>query len=240
MKNIILIKVCHISSNITMSDVQFGGSINLVLGNMFSGKTTELVKRYKRYILSGKSCIMIKYINDIRYDENMVVTHDNIKIEAIPCTLLSEVNEIVKKYDVVCIDEVQFYADAHIFCDKWANQGKIVEASGLSGTFNRTPFYVVSRLIPLAETLVMLDAICVQTGKRGSFTKLTVENITGGIEIIGGADKYLPVDRKTYFNNDMDECKSIMLNEMIDFYKCDNNILQIQKIKENIKNDNYE
>lgn len=183
-----------------MSGLEFNGSINLILGNMFSGKTTELGRRYNRYKISGKACIMIKYKNDTRYDNAMVVTHDNLKIEAIPCEHLSDVDEQVQNYDVICIDEGQFYDDAPEFCEKWANQGKIVEINGLSGTFNRTPFPIISKLIPLAETVIMLNAICKKTGRCASFTKLLVENTTGGVEIIGGLDKYDAVDRHTYFN----------------------------------------
>ena len=186
-----------------MGDLTFNGSINLILGNMFSGKTTELLRRYRRYKFSGKSCIAIKYTNDTRYDTNyddpMVITHDNLKVEAIACKCLCEVDEQIKNYDVICIDEVQFYIDAAEFCEKWANEGKIIEASGLSGTFNRTPFPVISTLIPLSETLIMLDSICEKTGKNAPFTKLLIENTTGGVEIIGGAESYAPVDRKTYF-----------------------------------------
>ena len=162
----------------------------------------KLKVRYMRYKFSGKSCIVIKYKNDTRYDSRaMVVTHDNIKVEATPCEYLCEVNELVKDYDVICIDEVQFYKDAPAVCDKWANQGKIIVASGLSGTFNRTPFPVISNLIPLSETIIMLDAICEKTGNNAPFTKLLIENTTGGVEIIGGNDKYAPVDRQTYFTD---------------------------------------
>jgi thymidine kinase len=157
-------------------------------------------RRYNRYKLGGKSCIAIKYKNDTRYDDTMIVTHNGIKIEATPCTYLIEVDAKVRDFDVVCIDEVQFYKDAPQFCDKWANEGKIVVANGLSGTFNRTPFPIISELIPLAETIVVLNAICKKTGNDASFTKLLVENTTGGVEIIGGLDKYDAVDRRTYFN----------------------------------------
>ena len=64
---------------------------------------------------------------------------------------LEQVDNIIQDYDVVCIDEVQFYPDSSIFCDKWANQGKIVEASGLNGDFKRQPFEQISKLIPLAD-----------------------------------------------------------------------------------------
>ncbi|MCJ7637940.1 MAG: hypothetical protein MUO21_10665, partial [Nitrososphaeraceae archaeon] len=112
------------------------GQINLVIGSMFSEKTTNLIRRYNRYTIGGKKCLMIKYKNDTRYDSEMVVTHDNIKINAIVCEYLSEADKLINNYDVICIDEVQFYQDAYIFCDKWANEGKIIEACGLNGTFN--------------------------------------------------------------------------------------------------------
>ena len=53
------------------------GKLNLICGPMFSGKTTELIRRYTRYELAGKKCILIKYSKDTRYDNNNIVTHDN-------------------------------------------------------------------------------------------------------------------------------------------------------------------
>lgn len=216
--------------------LNFNGSINLILGNMFSGKTTELMRRYRRYKFSGKSCIIIKYKFDTRYDDSMIVTHDGVKVDAVACVNLVEVDHIIRDFDVICIDEVQFYKDGHIFCDKWANHGKTVVASGLSGTFNRTPFDVVSKLIAKAETCIMLNSICTNTGNDASFTKLLIENKDGGIEIIGGKDEYLPVDRKTYFDgldyNDM------LLKELCEYYNYDSeeNIL---KLKEMVVNDKF-
>src|SRR3972149_2403345 len=120
------------------------GSFNLILGSMFSGKTSLLISRSNRYSLAGKKCLMIKYKNDIRYDKYKVVSHDNISIKALVCEYLMEVDHIVSNYDVILIDEIQFYKDAPIFCDKWANEGKIVEACGLNGTFDRKPFEIIS------------------------------------------------------------------------------------------------
>jgi thymidine kinase len=216
-----------------MSTLTFNGSLHLILGNMFSGKTSELMRRYRRYKISGKSCAMIKYKGDNRYDDDKVTTHDNIKVDAFVCTLLSEFNERAKNYDVICVDEVQFYKDAYIFCDKWANEGKIVEACGLSGTFNRTPFLVVSRLIPLAEDIIILDAICVNTGNKAPFTKLLIENDGDTVEIIGGAEKYLPVDRLTFFGGDAEKCRNDMIEEFVKLGMDD------LEIREKVNNDKF-
>jgi thymidine kinase len=214
-----------------MNTITFNGQLHLILGNMFSGKTSELLRRYRRYKISGKSCIMIKYKNDTRYDPNSVVTHDSIQITAISCTLLSEVDAYITPYDVICVDEVQFYKDAPIFCDKWANEGKIVEACGLSGSYNRTTFVTISNLIPKAESVVFLDAICVNTGNNGAFTKLIVDNVGGSTELIGGADKYIPVDRLTYFGTARNYQK-ILLEELVELNSNQNDMLiqQLQKI----------
>ena len=177
------------------------GCFNLILGCMFSGKTSELIRRYNRYSIGGKKCLMIKYKNDNRYDSQMVVTHDNIKANALICEFLFEADDIVKEYDVVCIDEIQFYKDANIFCDKWASDGKIVEACGLNGTFNRKPFPMISMLIPLAEDISFFKAICKKTGDDAVYSQLNIELDSlnkDKTEIIGGSDKYVAVDRKTF------------------------------------------
>lgn len=187
--------------DVQFTDVIFpyNGTFKLILGPMFSGKTTELMRRYRRYEIPGKSCIMIKYRGDNRYDSEMVTTHDGIKNAALICNLLEECDPEVAKYDVICIDEVQFYKDAPFFCERWANQGKIVEACGLSGTYLRTKFEIISDLIPLAESITSMNAICKKTGEEAAFSKIITEHKDNQIEIIGGTEAYISVDRKTYF-----------------------------------------
>jgi thymidine kinase len=142
---------------------------------------------------------MIKYTGDNRYDDKYVTTHDGIKVNGIKCRLLESVDEITIDYDVICIDEIQFYADGDIYCDKWANNGKVVYACGLSGTFKRTEFPVISKLIPKVEKIKFLRAICKENGNEASFSKLDMQNTGDSIEIIGGAEKYRAVDRNEYF-----------------------------------------
>lgn len=176
------------------------GRINLIMGCMFSGKTSELITRYTKYMIAGKKCIIIKHSIDDRYDDTCVVTHDGKKMNAISCNLLDTLDEFIKNYDVICIDEIQFFSDAVKYCEKWANEyGKIIVASGLSGDHKREPFEIVSRLIPCCETVDFKRAVCKATGKSASFTFRTVdcdEQI-----VIGGGDKYEAMDRKTYIQN---------------------------------------
>lgn len=181
----------------------YTGTFNIILGSMWSGKTSELVRRYKRHTIGGRKCLMIKYKNDTRYDDEMVVTHDKIKVQGLVCEYLYEADDKVKEYDVVCVDEVQFYKDAHIFCDKWCNEGKIVEACGLNGTFNRTEFPIISKLIPLAENITFLKAVCKETGNDAVYSNINIDVENNVTEVIGGAEKYNAVDRQTFFNTNL-------------------------------------
>jgi len=174
------------------------GKINLITGCMFSGKTNELQTRYNKYKIAGKRCVVIKHCIDDRYDNAHVVSHDGKKINAIACKLLNELDDIIKEYDVICIDEIQFFNDAILVCERWANEyEKIIEASGLNGDNKRKPFNVISNLIPCCETIEFKRAVCKETGKQASFTKRLVE-LNEQI-VVGGEDLYQPVDRTTYF-----------------------------------------
>lgn len=178
------------------------GKLHLIIGPMFSGKSTMLLTRYRRYGIAGKNCVLVKYAGDNRYDtgtEQNLITHDQLSYKAISCRRLSDISELVREYDVVCIDEIQFYPDAAEYCDRWANEGLIVEACGLSGDFLRRPFEQISRLIPLCDDLQQVKAVCRATGKDAPFSKrLSTEQ---EIEVIGGTDKYIAVSRQEYFGN---------------------------------------
>lgn len=180
--------------------MNYNGKLNLILGPMFSGKTTELNLRYRRYKIGGKKCLMVKYKGDNRYDNMNVVTHDNISTPAVVCNLLKDIDNIVEEYQVVCIDEIQFYKDAPIYCEKWANMGIIVEVCGLNGTFNRKPFPVVSELIAMAENILKINAVCKETGEDAAFSTLLSDNTDDSVEVIGGSDMYKATDRRTYFS----------------------------------------
>ena len=141
--------------------------------------------------MAEKECIVIKYANDTRYSEKCVSTHDKQMIEAISCTLLSEVEDKVSHYDVIGIDEGQFFDDIVEFAEKMANSGKIIVIAALDGTFERKRFGRVIDLIPMAERVEKLDAVCMDCKEAAAFTKrLTTSKET---EVIGGSETYKPV-----------------------------------------------
>lgn len=181
------------------------GKLYLIIGCMFSGKTSELINRYYRYTIANKKCLMIKYINDTRYDKEYTTTHDGKKVKGLCCKYLKEANDDIKNYDVIFIDEVQFFDDAHKYCELWTlEDNKIIIACGLNGTFNRQPFEIISKLIPLANDITFKTAICKETGKEAIYSKLLGNNINNknnNIEVIGGTEKYIAADRETFFND---------------------------------------
>ena len=181
---------------------QYSGHIHLIMGPMFSGKTTELLRIYNRFIIANKKCVLIKFKNDTRYDnKEKVVTHNKNQADAdFTCTHLGDIfkeNELISA-DVICIDEIQFFTDADIICDIWANNGKIVIVSGLNGDYKREPFPVVSKLVSKSEKITFLTAVRKDTGNEGQFTKRKINN--NDKMLIGGEETYEAVCRNTYFN----------------------------------------
>lgn len=175
------------------------GKLNLILGPMYSGKTSTLISRYLRYKVAGKKCLLIKYKDDNRYCEDKIVTHNLIQEDAFSCTNLSEYDSLVNDYDIILIDEIQFYKDSSIYCDKWANDGKIVEASGLNGDFKRKPFEQISLLIPLCDSISHLTAVDKENGQDAPFTARLGSQSSQ--TLIGGDDLYKAVCRENYINH---------------------------------------
>tara|TARA_A100001011_G_C13640736_1_gene567676 strand:- start:3 stop:539 length:537 start_codon:yes stop_codon:yes gene_type:complete len=164
------------------------GKINLIIGPMYSGKSTTLLTRYDRYEIANKKCLLVKYSGDNRYDTNKIITHSRIERNAESCTKLDQLDTKVSGYDVICIDEIQFYEDASIMCEKWANQGIIVEACGLNGDFQRKPFEQISLLIPLSDSIIHMVAVDENNGMDAPFTKRLTDDIEQ--QLIGGAELY--------------------------------------------------
>jgi thymidine kinase len=88
------------------------GEITIIFGPMFSGKSTELLKRVRRLELQKKKCLVVNYNLDNRYSaEDVVSTHDKIMVKAVKRNRLEEILDIYNDYDVIAIDEGQFFPD---------------------------------------------------------------------------------------------------------------------------------
>nr|GMC85679.1 thymidine kinase-like [Ipomoea batatas]GMC85801.1 thymidine kinase-like [Ipomoea batatas] len=180
------------------------GEIHVILGPMFAGKTTALLRRVNSESNLGKSVVVIKSSIDTRYAVDAVVTHDGTKF---PCWALPDLtsfkdrfgSDAYKKVDVIGIDEAQFFDDLYDFCCEAADlDGKTIIVAGLDGDYLRRRFGSVLDIIPLANTVQKLTARCELCGKRAFFTyRKTGETQT---ELIGGSDMYMPLCRQHYVN----------------------------------------
>ena len=176
------------------------GRLEIIIGNMFSGKSTELIRRINREKSIKKKILVINFSGDNRYSSNSVVTHDQTKINCLKLNKLNDLNkEFVKNYDSFFIDEGQFFPDLYDFVLELVDRyRKHVVVSGLDGDANRTQFGDIIKLIPICDSVHKLTAYCnkCNDGTVAPFTK-KITNDTTLIDI-GGSDKYIPVCRYHY------------------------------------------
>jgi thymidine kinase len=173
---------------------------------MFAQKTTELLRRVRRYKSIGYRVLIVNFIGDTRYGEECIASHDK-EVEKAACVeLLKSVDHLVRsgEYNVIAIDEGQFFTDLFEYVSKWADELPVhIVIAGLDGTSERTPFGDMLRLIPHAEEVERLSAYCsiCRDGTVATYSKyfgvaLKDEN---GVAI-GGAESYRPVCRKHFLN----------------------------------------
>lgn len=173
------------------------GHIELILGPMFSYKTTELLRRAHVLQRAKKRCLFIKPQIDNRDSATHIVTHDKMREKAMVVPKLSDIPETSwKEYHVLAIDEGQFFEDIVEFADMAANQGKTVLISGCDGTFQRKPFHRILEVIPIAEKITKQHACCVDCGTEASFTLRTTQEKE--VDLIGDNDKYQPMCRACF------------------------------------------
>lgn len=173
------------------------GKIELIMGPMFSGKSTELLRNIKRYKIKKKKTIVISYIGDNRYSkENILSTHDRLEYPAIKCSKLKEHLSFLMDFDVIGIDEGQFYADLVEVSELLANNGKIVVIAALNGNFKREPFDTISKIIPKCEYINNITAVCFNCNEEASYSLRLINNESE--ILIGGEDYYKPVCRACY------------------------------------------
>ena len=175
------------------------GSIKLYLGCMFSGKTSELIREYTRYTKIGKKVICINYTSDTRYgDDNYVYSHDLNKIECLRTQKLMSINlQDILKYDVILINEGQFFDDIIEFCKLYCDMyAKHIIICALDGDFMRKPFGKITELISLADEITKLTAFCTEC--KDSTPAIFTLRLSQDTEQISINNNYIPVCRKHY------------------------------------------
>ena len=183
------------------------GQLDLVLGCMFSGKSTELIRRIRLYRLIKKNILVISHTADARYDrsEVHVVTHNQDKEMALKTSELLPLlhTHDYNTADIIFIDEGQFFKDIVPFIKQAVDiHAKHVVVSALDGDFNRTPFENISSLISIADTYTKLTALCPLCcdGTPAIYSKLLIHpaNATPERMLVGGEETYMSVCRRHY------------------------------------------
>ena len=201
------------------------GRLVLILGPMFSGKSTRLIEIIRKYTYKAKKTIMIKYFADKRYSEKSeVVTHDLIKYDSMDCKNLGDSFEILKNYDVIGIDEGQFFPDLVDICEKLVLLKKIVIIAALNGDFRMEPFPVISKIISKADKIKLLKAYCFNCHKDAKFSLRIVQS--NETVLIGAGEAYKPACRECHKYFSMERERGNL------------NIDKIIKTKENEENNN--
>jgi thymidine kinase len=177
------------------------GFLGLILGCMFSGKTTALIDIYEQSQKEGKEVCVINYSGDTRYHDSMLSTHDK---KMIPCAFASRLAELwvshvitqIHVADVILINEGQFFPDLYeIVYSMVEEYGKTVYVCGLDGDFNRNKFGQLLDLIPLCDTVKKLRADCHICDNEGLFShRITAEKG----QVVIGSDNYIPLCRGCY------------------------------------------
>ena len=176
---------------------QFGW-IEVICGSMFSGKTEELIRRLRRAQFAKQKVEIFKPAIDVRYDNDMVVSHDANEIRSTPVPAASNIPLLADGCDVIGIDEAQFFDDEIVtVCNALANKGIRVIVAGLDMDFKGNPFGPMPNLMATAEYVTKVQAVCTRTGNLAqySFRKSKDDSLV----LLGEVDEYEPLSRAAYF-----------------------------------------
>lgn len=171
--------------------------LEVICGSMFSGKSSELIRRMKRAKIAKQQVLLFKPSIDVRYDHEKVVTHDKGSLDAMVVSSVSEMRHaIFPEVEVVGIDEVQFFEEGVVeFANELADRGIRVVIAGLDQDYLAKPFKITSDLMSMAEQVLKLNAICVECGAEASRTFRT-SGTQNRIEV--GVDNYIALCRHCY------------------------------------------
>lgn len=166
------------------------GSLEVICGSMFSGKSEELIRRIRLARIAHQRVQVFKPGLDTRYAEEELVSHSNFRVAArkvaTSSELMGQVNELT---EVVGIDEVQFFDEGIVeVCNRLANAGKRVIVAGLDQDFRGHPFEPMPKLLAVGEYVTKLLAVCTICGSPANRS----QRIRGGSEVIelGAQDRY--------------------------------------------------
>ena len=183
----------------TVNHTEQFGWIEVICGSMFSGKTEELIRRLKRAQFAKQKVEIFKPAIDVRYDKNMVVSHDENQIRSTPVPSSENIRILANDVKVVGIDEAQFFDEGIIdVCNDLANRGVRVIVAGLDMDFKGNPFGPMPALMATAEYVTKVHAVCTRTGNLAHFSHRTIDN--DKLVVLGETQEYEPLSRGAFYN----------------------------------------
>ncbi len=174
-------------------DIKNKSSIHLIIGPMFSGKTTELLRIAKRLSSINLNVLLLNYFEDTRYSKTEMSTHDK---NSLPCIFVEDLMKVnYNNHDIICINEAQFFSNLVTFCKEAISKNKTIYVCGLDGDYKQEKFGEILDLIPLSNTITKLHAFCAvcKNGTPAYFTKRLINN---NEQKLIGTEEYIPVCRE--------------------------------------------
>jgi len=182
----------------TVNHTEQFGWIEVICGSMFSGKTEELIRRLKRAQFAKQKVEIFKPAVDVRYNEDMVVSHDANEIRSTPVPAAANIRLLANDVKVVGIDEAQFFDDEIVsVCNDLANRGIRVIVAGLDMDFKGNPFGPMPALMATAEYVTKVHAVCTKTGNLAHYSHRKVKN--DNVVFLGETEEYEPLSRAAYY-----------------------------------------
>lgn len=172
------------------------GSVEVITGSMFCGKTDEMIRRLRRATIAKQMVQVFKPAIDNRYDQIKVVSHAGTHYDAIPVKNAAEIRQKLEgNTTVVAIDEAQFMDEGIVpLVGELADKGMRVIVAGLDQDFRGEPFGPMPALMSLAEEVDKLHAICIVCGGLASRTQRLVNgrpaNFNDPVVIVGADEMY--------------------------------------------------
>jgi thymidine kinase len=153
------------------------GWIEVITGCMFSGKTEELIRRLVRARIARQNVVVFKPAIDVRFSEDHVVSHSDVRIPCVPVQRPGEILDRVGDAQVIGIDEAQFFdRDLVPVCNRLADVGRRVVVAGLDQDFRGDPFEPIPQLLAVAEYITKNLAVCMVCGAPADRSQRLVPN----------------------------------------------------------------
>lgn len=181
-----------------INETQKRGSIEVICGSMFSGKTEELLRRMKRAQIARQKVEIFKPAIDTRYSDCEVVSHDKNSISSTPVEHSSNILLLSSDIEVIGVDEAQFFDVGLVdVCQQLADQGIRVIIAGLDMDFKRNPFGPMPGLCSIADDVTKVHAICVECGRLANYSYRLVTDNDKQV-MLGELQEYQPLCRVCY------------------------------------------